>query len=358
MTNGRVRTEIVNCHIHTFTTAHTPRYFPNIFAAIFRYLPWLVQVLRWLASLTPYEKLTDTLVRLENFHRTGSRRSQRDVLREVRHYYPADTRFVVLPLDMELIGHGPVDEDIFKQHDELAGLAQDKTMGRQVIPFSSVYPDRPGAAQEVRRCVDVLGFRGVKIYTKLGYFPDHPVLMNEIYPFCVARNIPVMAHCSRGGVYHKGWTQSRQDAVTDPNAYRDVLKRFPDLRLCLAHFGGDADWQSQLRDGFDPDDSEARMRNWATQIATMIKSGAYPNLYTDISYTLFKFEAHIPLLRLFLKHPAIRDRVLFGSDFYMTRQEALSEKAVSIRLRDALGEADFHQIAHVNPRRWLGEAES
>jgi hypothetical protein len=40
----------------------------------------------------------------------------------------------------------------------------------------------------------------------------------------------------------------------------------------------------------------------------------------------------------------------------MTRQEELSEKAVSIRLRDALGEGLFHRIAHENPRRWLGEA--
>ena len=90
-------------------------------------------------------------------------------------------------------------------------------------------------------------------------------------------------------------------------------------------------------------------------ICRMIESGAYPNLYTDVSYTIFKFTNHIPLLRLYLQNENIRDRVLFGSDFYMTRQEVLSEKAISIRLRDALGEMDFHQIADVNPRRWLGK---
>ena len=110
-----------------------------------------------------------------------------------------------------------------------------------------------------------------------------------------------------------------------------------------------------LRDGFDPEDPEARNKNWVSRIAGLLSDGTYPNLYTDISYTIFKFDDHIPLLRMFLKDEKIRDRVLFGSDFYMTRQEALSEKAVSIRLRDALGEDDFHQIAHVNPRRWLGE---
>ena len=40
----------------------------------------------------------------------------------------------------------------------------------------------------------------------------------------------------------------------------------------------------------------------------------------------------------------------------MTRQEKLSEKAVCIRLRNALGEEVFRQIAEENPAKWLGEA--
>ena len=350
------KTEIINCHIHTFTTAHTPLFFPYYIVVVFRYVPGLLRVFRWLSALTPYTRLTDLLVRLEKFHRTGSRDSQRAVFREVLHYYPRSTRFVVLPMDMALIGHGPVREDIKAQHDELAQLAGDPDYGAQVIPFATLYPDRPGAMDELRRCVDELGFAGLKLYPKLGFAPDHEVLMQEVYPFCVERNIPVMTHCSRGGVYHKGWSQAELDQVTRPQAYEGVLKAFPDLRLCLAHFGGDADWLSHLQDGFDPDDPQARDKNWVSAIDRMISGGEYPNLYTDISYTIFKFNDHIPLLRMFLADEKVRERVLFGSDFYMTRQERLSEKAISIRLRDALGEADFHRIAHVNPRRWLGEA--
>lgn len=349
------KTEMVNCHVHTFTTAHTPLYFPHPLVAVFRYVPWLVQFLRWFVSLLPYDNLTDKLRRIEDFHRTGSRETQRAVFRELLHYYPRSTRFVVLPMDMAPAGHGPVREDIVTQHHELAELARDPDYGPQVIPFATIHPDREGSAAEVRRCFEHLGFRGLKIYPKLGFSPTHPVLMNEVYPLCVEHNVPVMTHCSRGGVYRKGWDQGQQDAVTEPDAYREVLETFPDLRLCLAHFGGDADWNAHLRDGFDPDDPNARDKNWVSRIAGLIAERTYPNLYTDISYTIFKFDDHIPLLRMFLKNPAVRDRILFGSDFYMTRQETLSEKAVSIRLRDALGEADFHQIAHANPRRWLGE---
>jgi predicted TIM-barrel fold metal-dependent hydrolase len=348
------KTEIINCHIHTFTAAHTPRYFPHPFVAIFRVLPFLLVFLRWVVSLLPYERLTDMIVRLEKFHTTGGRHSQRDIFREVLHYYPRNARFVVLPMDMGLIGHGPVAIDIRAQHDELAQLAADPDYGPQVIPFATLYPDRPGAFDEFRRCVEVHGFRGLKLYTKLGYAPDHPLLVEKVYPYCVAHDLPVMSHCSRGGVYHKGWSQARQDAVTEPRAYEQVLTGFPDLRLCLAHFGGDSDWTALLEDGFDPDDPQARARNWTSEICRMIECGSFPNLYTDISYTIFRFNEYIPLLRLYLQTDTIRDRVLFGSDFYMTRQERLSEKAISIRLRDALGEADFHRIADANPRRWLG----
>ncbi|MBK5935004.1 putative TIM-barrel fold metal-dependent hydrolase [Rhodovulum imhoffii] len=346
--------QITNCHIHTFTTAHTPKYYPVRIAALFRAVPALLMFSRWIARFLPWDGLYDLLVRLENFHRTGSRRSQEEVFREVLHYYPRDTRFVVLPMDMALIGHGPVGEDIDAQHDGLAELAE--AYPDQVLPFATVFPDRPGAAGEFLRCIDELGFRGLKIYTKLGYAPDHPVLMNDVYPLCAARGLPVMAHCSRGGVRHKLWSQSRADKVTDPAAYRPVMEKFPDLRLCLAHFGGDADWRDYLGRGLDPDDPEARQRNWVSEIADMIEGGAFPNLYTDISYTIFKFSEYAPLLRLFMENDKLRPRILFGSDFYMTRQEQLSEKAVSIRLRDTLGEDHFRQIAEINPRHWLGEA--
>lgn len=344
---------IVNCHTHTFTTAHTPLYFPHKLVAIFRYLPWLVQFLRWVFSYLPWEGVTDFLIRMENFHRTGSRATQEDVFKEMLFFYPSDTRFVVLPMDMAQIGQGPVQEDIYAQHDMLAKLARDYE-GR-VVPFATAFPPRAGAADEVRRCITELGFKGLKIYPKLGFAPDHPVLMNEIYPLCVAHNIPVMTHCSRGGVYGKGWDQDMCDVVTDPRAYIPVLKAFPKLRLCLAHFGGDADWTDYLTKGLDPDDAQAREKNWVPLIADMIRSGDYPGLYTDISYTIFKFAEYMPLLRLYLEDEALQSKVLFGSDFYMTRQEHLSEKAVSIRLRDALGEEKFDRIARINPAIWLGE---
>ena len=258
--------QITNCHIHTFTTAHTPRYFPNRLVVAFRYAPWLVRGLRRAAWFTR-ESWYETMTRLENFHATGSRGSQREVFREVLHYYPDSARFVVLPLDMAPMGHGPVEKDITAQHDELHRLSQDPDYGPRIIPFASVHPDTPGAAREFRRCVEELGFRGLKIYPKTGFAPDHPMLMDEVYPLCVERGLPVVTHCSRGGVWRKGWDQRRRDRVTEPRAYIPVMQRHPELRISLAHFGGDQDWHQYMNEGFAPDDPAAAARRIVDEIA-------------------------------------------------------------------------------------------
>jgi predicted TIM-barrel fold metal-dependent hydrolase len=173
-----------------------------------------------------------------------------------------------------------------------------------------------------------------------------------------------MTHCSRGGVQGRGVSDADADRYTDPAAYIPIFEAFPRLRICLAHFGGARDWRDYIETGIDPDDRQARTRNWQVAIRDMIGTGKYPGLWTDISYTLFHFQENLPFLQLFLQgNPDVdrslnrlRRRVLFGSDFYMTRQERMSERAVCFSLRNALGEDMFWQIAETNPALWLGEA--
>ncbi len=345
---------IINCHTHTFTTAHTPRDFPHPAVALLGRVPGLLTALRWIAGFLPWQWIYDFFARLENFHRTGSRKSQRAVMRELLHFYPRSSRHVVLPLDMAGAGHGPLREGIVAQHDELFTLSQDPDYGAQVIPFATIDPDAPGGWDEFRRAVESLGFRGLKLYPKLGYRPDHPVLMEKVYPYCQDHGLPVVSHCSRGGIARRGWSAMECDLVTAPDAFAPVLDRFPRLRVSLAHFGGLTDWDRYLRLGFDPDHPASRKDNWVARIMDMIEDEGREMLWTDISYTLFRFGEFIPLLRLVMEKERLRRRILFGSDFYMTRQEDLSEKAVSIRLRDALGEDHFRQIAEINPAEWLG----
>lgn len=344
---------IVNCHIHTFTSAHVPKGFPFRWAGIFRRLPGLIRLLAWLARWGGREQIADTLERLYQFQQQGERASQQDVLEDVKKHYPRNTRFVILPMDMANIGYGPVPQTLRQQHDELYRLRLNDAHLGTVVPFAGVNPLAPGSVEEGLRAIETLGFEGLKIYPRLGFAPDHPDLMARVYPVVAARDLPVMTHCSRGGVQGRHVDDYFADRYTRPDAYLPVLRAFPQMRLCLAHFGGQRDWRAYA-DGVEPS-GEA---NWQVRIRRMIGSGDYPNLWTDISYTLFHFDDYIPFLRLFLTGEdeatdRLRQRVLFGSDFYMTRQEALSEREVCFRLRNALGEEIFRQIAEENPVRWL-----
>lgn len=351
---GHDRPGITNCHVHCFTARHVPARFPHPLVAFLRHLPRLVLAIAWALRVVGQQRLADRVERLHRFQVEATSASQAEVLNRLVPQYPRGTRFVVLPMQMRPTAPGRILADLPAQHDELAALARDRAGA--VIPFATCFPDDADAAREVRRAIETLGFRGLKLYPRLGFAPDHPVLMEQVYPLLVKRDLPVISHCSRGGV--KGW--GLQDQAADdfcaPAAFVPVLKAFPDLRVCLAHFGGQSAWQAYVDEGIDPDDAAARADNWQVAIRDMIDSGAYPNLWTDISYTIFQFDEFIPFLRVFLRDEALAARVLFGSDYYMTRQEHLSERAVCFRLRVALGEALFDRIARENPRIWLGEA--
>lgn len=408
---------ITNVHVHTFTSKHIPSNFPNWFLRVFRSYPDLAYlpaaVLRFLGFVDQAETL-DRLIRMGEESQVWE---QKKVLASLVPQYPAGTRFVVLPMDMAGIGYGAPKVGLRAQHDELAQLAAE--FPDTVIPFATMspanccaalrpltageetrlkwrqerhrfgFPDyTPGpryspactaacnagrempvleldptrscGAREVRRAIEDLGFRGLKLYPRLGFPPDHPVLMEEIYPMLEERGLPVMSHCSRGGIQGRDVVDAEADRYTDPAAFIPVLEAFPRLQVCLAHFGGETDWRRYVVDGIDPNDPAAAGRNWQVAIRRMIGSGKYPNLWTDISYTIFHFEDYIPFLRLFLMAEdeageRLRSRVLFGSDYFMTRQEALSERAVCFRLRNALGEELFWRIAQENPEAWLGE---
>ncbi|WP_425044620.1 amidohydrolase family protein [Primorskyibacter sp. S87] len=351
---------IINCHIHLFTGKHIPEDYPYWFLRPLKRMPWLIRLLAGLMCLIGQHPAAEKLDRLHRFQKESQAGSQKAILDNVRRHYPDNTRFVVLPMDLSAFGYGRPEVSLARQHDELAELTRDPDIGKAVIPFATIDPRADPQATELWRAVNQLGFKGVKIYPRLGFAPDDPRLMSHVYPKMEAHGLPLMTHCSRGGVQGRELSDHRADRFTEPQAYLSIMRAHPRLRICLAHFGGQKDWAAYVNPDQENPLADEYTRNWQVQIRRMIGSGNYPGLWTDISYTLFHFEDYVPFLRLFLmgdepEDERLRKRVLFGSDFYMTRQEELSEKAVCFRLRNALGEEVFRQIAEENPARWLGE---
>ncbi len=344
---------ITNCHIHTFTLAHVPaRFIPAPLGLLLR-TPYLWRPLRWaLTYLNPFDD-RDKYQRYTNFVRVASKRTQREIFEAILPRYPHGTRFVVLPMDMDYMGAGAPTERLDAQHDELARLRD--AFPDVLIPFAAVDPRRPGLLPMLRTLVQERGFRGLKVYPSLGYAPDHPDLMN-VWAFAAAQGLPVMAHCSRGGVRARGLPPAAVEQFTAPHRWRPVLDAFPTLRICLAHMGGNLEWDRYFAEG-RRDGVPLERQSWLGQILELLRSERHPGLYTDISYTLFAFERYAAPLAVFLTDPRVSGRVLFGSDYYMAERERADERELSMRLRSALGEASWWRIAEENPARYLGEAK-
>ena len=149
------------------------------------------------------------------------------------------------------------------------------------------------------------------------------------------------------------------------------------LKICLGHFGGDDEWEKFMdsdRDNYssqlvrypdkgisfltsrsgDPAPGKPeqiwRFTDWYSIICSLMLQ--YEHVYADLSYIIHN-NAIQPLLKHTLRNPSLRQKVLFGTDFYVVRNHK-SEKQMLADLFDDLSEAEIEAIAKINPRNFLG----
>jgi predicted TIM-barrel fold metal-dependent hydrolase len=360
---------ITNCHTHTFTSRQTPdRFLPWPVTYLAR-LPGVRHLLNWIAAVFD-PKRQGPLGRYAQILDTSYRKSQLEIFGIVQGFYPHGTRFVVLPMDMTYMGAGGLQESIDVQHEQLADLQ--RTHSDIVIPFAAVDPRHPDIVNKTIALLRDGPFRGIKLYPPIGSHPNDPRLA-ALYDYAEEHGVPVMTHCSRpASVQFRGkpTVEMETDPITgnplnldryhllelftNPDSYKPLLAAHPKLRVCLAHFGGAGDWESYLNRPWDGDPTNM---SWLAKILDMIRSGNYPNLWTDISYTLFAEDEYVYLLKVLLSDPRITERVLYGSDFYVVENAKLEERHRAVRIRAVLGEDLFNTIARDNPRTYLGEAQ-
>jgi len=273
--------QITNCHTHTFTHDHVPDRFAPYLVGLLLRVGWIRRVLLFLMRHLDLErrgKLTRYAQILQVSYDYGS---QEGVFKLVRSYYPRGTRFVVLPMDMELMNTGKVKESIAVQHAQLAEL-RDK-YPELVIPFAAADARHDDVVEKTKRLIEEQGFRGIKLYPPIGYHPNDPAL-RPLYDYAVEHRIPVMTHCSRpASVQYRGeptepmridtetggrLNLGRYELLTlftDPDAYVPILDAHPTLTICLAHFGGAGDWEAFLDDPWDAG-SAAGKKSWLAKI--------------------------------------------------------------------------------------------
>ncbi len=155
-------------------------------------------------------------------------------------------------------------------------------------------------------------FMGIKVYPPLGFDPwpeDSSELakVKYMYEFTIKNNIPITAHCSPGGFLV-------DDAYRDfssPFKWVSVLESYPDLRLNLAHFGGE------------------EKPAWRDKILELILKHDYKNFYTDISYQGVHKESYKSLRKVFDRYQSeerkrLSEHVIFGTDFMINLQDITS----------------------------------
>ncbi len=357
---------IYNCHIHTFNENDIAR----------KYLP--LGLVRFLATTTGFQTIgfllnllnpltsNDQFRKYVRFVKIGRYKAQKEIFEECQKFYPVNSKFIVLAMDMAYMNAGKVPRSYMEQLGELAELK--RAYPDAILPFVHLDPRRPDMMDMLRKCIEEWGYSGIKIYPSVGYFPYDPRL-TPAYEYAERNNLPVISHCSPFNPTHnKGWpweikallsgskipldldTCNRKRLCSNfanPLNYKFVLEKHTKLRLCLAHFGSEHYWHQFLD---HPEDKDS----WLLLIKDMMEE--HKNLYADISFTLNNRE-FFPLLKVLLSDPKINEQILFGSDYYMVETKA-TERCFGIDLRGYLGEKKFRTISYDNPRRFLGELSS
>lgn len=367
--------------------------------------------------------------------------------------YPSDTKFIVLPMDMEFMGAGKLK----KEHSITAQMAELKDIKinnpHTFLPFVFADPrrmkDKSYFDYEVQNgkvilkegCLmqeyfEVHKFSGIKLYPALGYYPFDEMLL-PLYKYAADHDIPIMTHCIKGTIFYRGrkkkeWNyhpvfkENEQDKVflkesknvnfcnnfthplnylclldedllyqviqnvTDVKLKNDLKELFPfhdtlktikkgkglsNLKLCLAHFGGEDQWKQFMEKDrfwasnrlitapekgisfFNDKEEHAksvgvlwnRQIDWYTIICSMLLQ--YENTYADISYIVHDILT-FPLLKFTVNHGKLGDKVLFGTDFYVVRNHN-SDKEILIDLQAGLTTKEFDKIARINPEKYI-----
>ncbi|MBX2842696.1 MAG: amidohydrolase family protein [Flammeovirgaceae bacterium] len=366
--------EMINAHIHTFNIKNTPERFlqygmpsfiPRFLHPTFKKIIQQKSIARVAAKLIKNPFLSKHLA----FILIGLLETQDLIFEKVKKAYPEGSKFVVLPLNFKFIGLGKLQNTYTQQLDEMIEVK--RKYPNTFLPFVHIDPraDKPSKNKEFVEKYIRKGFNGIKLYPPLGYYPFDPRL-EKVYEFAEQNNLPILTHFGQGGIYYAGKNMPPEfqnppsfikeydhkiipnkknilfcDNFIHPDHFEAVLKRFPKLKICFAHFGWDF-YKGKGKALF-------KRKELFDKIKIMLMDPAYPNLYTDVSYSLADKGFNKMLLKEIEENTDLADKILFGTGFYMTTQEKQSESEFYLNFRGEMGEAIFQKMAVENPRKFL-----
>lgn len=190
---------------------------------------------------------------------------------------------VVMPIDFSMGS----DKDLQWAEAEAVATICNKH-GERFIPFFACDPRRPDALELLGRAAKDLHVKGIKLHPLAGFAVDDEAACYAFYKKCSELNLPVLGHCRPIGI-------ASRDDFARPERYARVAADFPELRICLGHFGGGP---------------------WTSEALKVVEK--YPNAFGDVStmQSLFINEPRTfgSLIRRAMDTSA-KDRLMYGTDW-------------------------------------------
>ena len=209
---------------------------------------------------------------------------------------------VLLPEDVTTTAGGTVVSN--EEIRTLVDLHPDRLIG-----FASVDPRRADAVKVLEKAFLELELKGVKLNpSHQGFMPNDP-MMKPVYDLCAKHKKPILFHAGMT------WLKNAHSKYSRPDVFEDVAIEYPDLKICLAHFG----WP------------------WIMETAMLLLK--YPNVYADTALLYFdspKQFFHTTFNVQLGEHWIDRmlyGKVMFGSNYPRIEQKRMVEAIDVLNLR-------------------------
>ena len=170
-------------------------------------------------------------------------------------------------------------------NDTAAALA--RTYPDKVIGFMSVHPGASDIMEELERCVDDLGLKGIKLAPNYQNFEPLGKDARRVYEFAERRGLPI--------VFHQGTAPMRAAPLmyAHPLVMDELAIAFPDLKVVMAHMA----------------------HPWHEDCIAVIRK--HPNVYADVSGQFYRPWQMYNGMRLAYEW-SVMHKLLFASDWPLT----------------------------------------
>ncbi len=197
-------------------------------------------------------------------------------------------------------------------------------------------------------------FAGIKVYPPLGFDP-WPTAVKEhekvesLYSYCCEKDLPITAHGSKGGfvVVKKGELKK----LTSISKWEQVLSKYPDLKLNLAHFP----MQEKIL-WIIPDPRHRRLK---AMLRLVLEN---KNVYVDFSNRATSDHYYKSLKNLLdglitTQKTKLTDHILFGSDYTVNLMakgiKSYNKYLDNFSKTEYLTPEEKHSFCCTNPERFL-----